>query len=41
MALRESQLALLRGELNPDDPTRFQHPYFWAPFFLIGEAGVL
>jgi CHAT domain-containing protein len=40
-ALRESQLALLRGELNPDNPTKFQHPYFWAPFFLIGEAGIL
>jgi CHAT domain-containing protein/tetratricopeptide (TPR) repeat protein len=34
-ALRQAQLALLRGE----DGDRYRHPYFWAPFFLIGDRG--
>jgi tetratricopeptide (TPR) repeat protein len=34
-ALRQAQLALLRGE----DGNRYRHPYFWAPFFLVGERG--
>ncbi len=36
-ALREAQLALLRGE----EEHRYRHPYFWAPFFLIGSRGRL
>ncbi|MBD2212118.1 CHAT domain-containing protein [Nostoc linckia FACHB-104] len=32
-ALRNAQLYLLSGELNP----RFKHPYFWAPFVLVGN----
>ncbi len=35
-ALRAAQLSLLKGE----DP-RYAHPYFWAPFSLIGDAGRL
>lgn len=35
-ALRAAQLGLLEGE----DP-RYAHPYFWAPFSLIGDAGSL
>jgi CHAT domain-containing protein len=31
-ALREAQLALLQGE----EGTRYRHPYYWAPFFLVG-----
>jgi CHAT domain-containing protein len=34
-ALRQAQVALLRGE----EGVRFRHPYFWAPFFLIGDRG--
>ncbi len=40
-ALRQAQLALLRGELAPEQPETYRHPYFWAPFFLIGEYGEL
>jgi CHAT domain-containing protein len=32
-ALRQSQLALLRGNKG----YRYRHPYFWAPFVLIGD----
>ena len=28
-ALREAQLSLLRG--------KYSHPYYWAPFVLVGE----
>ena len=36
-ALQRAQLALLEGQGtgNPS-PSRFAHPYFWAPFILIG-----
>jgi|GEM_PF-1206125 len=40
-ALRQAQIALLRGELAPEQPESYRHPYFWAPFFLIGEYGEL
>jgi CHAT domain-containing protein len=33
-ALRRAQLALLEGT---GDSNRFTHPYFWAPFILIGN----
>jgi CHAT domain-containing protein/tetratricopeptide (TPR) repeat protein len=42
-ALRQAQLALLRGEhakeapAGAPGPTSFRHPYFWAPFILIGN----
>ena len=38
-ALREAQLALLRGEHGADGA--WSAPYFWAPFALIGHAGPL
>jgi CHAT domain-containing protein len=36
-ALRHAQLTFLneRGSMVQD------HPYFWAPFFLVGHAGTL
>jgi CHAT domain-containing protein len=37
-ALRAAQLALLRGENGSELPGS-DHPYFWAPFFLVGRAG--
>lgn len=45
-ALRRAQIALLREEVKPDQvdpasgnstPTSFAHPYYWAPFILIGN----
>jgi len=37
-ALRNAQMALLAGESTPE---KFRHPYFWAPFMLVGDAGPL
>lgn len=37
-ALRNAQLALLAGESTPE---KFRHPYYWAPFMLVGDAGPL
>ncbi|NIN65131.1 MAG: CHAT domain-containing protein, partial [Anaerolineae bacterium] len=34
-ALRQAQLSLLSGE----EGDYYRHPYFWAPFFLVGERG--
>jgi tetratricopeptide (TPR) repeat protein len=34
-ALRQAQRALLHGE----EGDRYRHPYFWAPFFLVGDRG--
>jgi CHAT domain-containing protein/uncharacterized protein HemY len=42
-ALRQAQLDLLHGQVKPEpdptDPTRtsFAHPYYWAPFVLMGN----
>lgn len=40
-ALRQAQLAFLQP--GDDDPAAaaYAHPYFWAPFFLVGDAGPL
>ncbi len=35
-ALRRSMLALM---MNDEDP-RFAHPFYWAPFVIVGEGGV-
>src|SRR5271166_416914 len=35
-ALQRAQLALLEGQGTPDRSS-FAHPYFWAPFILIGN----
>jgi CHAT domain-containing protein len=32
-ALRETQLAFVRGEIDP----AYTHPYYWAPFLLMGH----
>jgi len=42
-ALREAQLNLVRDSdpaREPADRSR-AHPYFWAPFFLVGHSGPL
>ena len=43
-ALRQAQLDLLTGKIkpapdfaDPDAPTSFAHPYYWAPFILMGN----
>ncbi len=38
-ALRQAQLNFLNTGEQPQNP--YQHPYFWAPFFLVGHAGKL
>ncbi|AJY69788.1 hypothetical protein RW64_09375 [Geobacter sulfurreducens] len=38
-ALRQAQLALLKGKFKSPDGHDFTHPYFWAPFILIGNGG--
>jgi CHAT domain-containing protein len=35
-ALREAQLQFIRG-----GNTAYRHPYFWAPFYLVGDSGQL
>ena len=41
-ALRHAQLQLLAGRDSDDDAKQaYAHPYFWAPFFLVGESGPL
>ena len=35
-ALRQAQLELLH-----DQDGHYQHPYFWAPFYLVGDPGLL
>lgn len=37
-ALRAAQLRFLQ---EPELAKRYSHPYFWAPFFLVGDAGNL
>lgn len=39
-ALRDAQLQLLRGQDEREDADH-SHPYYWAPFFLVGDAGPL
>jgi CHAT domain-containing protein len=35
-ALRQAQLALLKGDHDPKGPA-LNNPYYWAPFVLIGN----
>jgi len=40
-ALRQAQLALLDGQSSnttPTTPPPYAHPYYWAPFILMGDA---
>jgi CHAT domain-containing protein len=39
-ALRCAQLQFLRGQ-GEQGSADYSHPYFWAPFFLVGNAGPL
>jgi CHAT domain-containing protein len=37
-ALRQAQIAMLHGKLQPAGETYdLSHPYYWAPFVLIGN----
>ena len=39
-ALRQAQLQFIRGQIAPELPAdAYTHPYFWAPFFLVGDGG--
>lgn len=42
-ALREAQLQFLqqRSEDHSSLPEYYSHPFYWAPFFLVGDAGPL
>lgn len=42
-ALRCAQIQFIRKnhELSEMQPEYYAHPYFWAPFFLVGDAGPL
>ncbi|MBP0015871.1 MAG: CHAT domain-containing protein [Roseofilum sp. SBFL] len=40
-AIRQAQLSFINAQLPQTDnldPTSFQHPYYWAPFILIGNG---
>lgn len=39
-ALRQAQLQFIHGQIGSDLPAdAYTHPYFWAPFFLVGDGG--
>ena len=42
-ALRHAQMQFILGDLERSDVQTeyYAHPYFWAPFFLVGDAGPL
>ncbi len=42
-ALRHAQLCLLKDGASGEQQARlrYRHPYFWAPFFLMGDTGKL
>jgi CHAT domain-containing protein len=42
-ALRHAQMQFIQGNHKLPDvqPEYYAHPYFWAPFFLVGDAGPL
>lgn len=42
-ALRNAQMQFIRGgrEFSDIQAESYAHPYFWAPFFLVGDAGPL
>ena len=38
-ALQKAQFGLLSGKFTSDRNHDYSHPYFWAPFILIGHGG--
>lgn len=40
-ALRHAQRQFIQGKCSDDVEGARAHPYFWAPFFLVGDAGNL
>jgi CHAT domain-containing protein len=40
-ALQKAQTDVLHEEASSKRPSPHQHPFFWAPFYLIGERGAL
>jgi CHAT domain-containing protein len=40
-ALRQAQLQFIRASHTAAGPAPYTHPYYWAPFFLVGDAGNL
>ena len=36
-ALRQAQIALITGQ-TPGIDQKLEHPYYWAPFILIGHG---
>jgi CHAT domain-containing protein len=42
-ALRLAQFAFIRGQGAAGDAqaARYTHPFFWAPFYLVGDSGAL
>jgi CHAT domain-containing protein len=40
-ALRAAQLAVLRHSSHSQNSPAWQHPYYWAAFFLVGHRGPL
>jgi CHAT domain-containing protein len=41
-ALREAQMGLLhKAEARSGESIDYQHPFFWAPFYLVGDGGKL
>jgi CHAT domain-containing protein len=40
-ALRQAQRAFIQPEEDDSAAAAYAHPYFWAPFFLVGDAGPL
>jgi CHAT domain-containing protein len=40
-ALRYAQLRFIQEQGDGPEPAAYAHPYFWAPFFLVGDSGAL
>jgi len=42
-AMREAQLQFIHAEddLSNGQTEMYAHPYYWAPFFLVGDTGKL
>jgi tetratricopeptide (TPR) repeat protein len=42
-ALRQAQIRFIRGQgaADPAQDAPWTHPYFWAPFYLVGDSGPL